>query len=492
MRHLWTAIVLMGVSLPYTSFAQQIVVGAESAQLAGPDLHLVLPIDPSQSPAPDPAVTPAPKPPAEVQPVPGKAFVTGFLKDSDHADFTVKVPSSGFYDLDVAFRSIGTKGYNIAINGLEISGTISATPNHDFVSQRVGMVELEKGSNVVQINKGWGFFDVASIQLTLSEGAVKVTKAPAKAVDAQLTPEATALLGRLDTSYGKTTMLGVYSDDDAQYVSDQTGALPAIMGGDLLSYSPQEVAHGSHPEKKDEVGRLIAKYRAGYVVTLSWHWCSPSGLIDSSEKPWWRGFYTDSTNFDLEKTLADPTSTDYATMLSDIDAIAVQLRKLQDAHVPILWRPLHEASGGWFWWGAKGPKPFVKLWQLLYDRLTNVDGIHNLIWVYTGDGNTAWYPGDSYVDIIGIDAYPKDLRDPQSQLWTALQRSYGDRKILAISEFGGVPDVPRMQRMGEFWSYAVSWSGKEGPKKNTPDDLKQIYSSPSVTTIPLTTNKAPL
>ncbi len=491
MRYPWSAILLLGVLLPVTSLAQQIVVGAESAQLAGPDLHLVSPTDPSPSAAAAPPVTAAKPPPAEVQPISGKPFITGFLKDSDHADFTVKVPSSGFYDLDLDVRSAGTKGYAIAINGLEISGTISATPAHDFVSQRVGMVELEKGSNVVRINKGWGFFDVASIQLTPSDGALRVAKAPAKAVDAQITPEASALLSRLDTSYGKTTLLGVYSDDDAQYVSDLTGVLPSIMGGDLLSYSPQEVAHGSHPERKDEVGRLIARSRAGYVVTLSWHWCSPAGLIDSAEKPWWRGFYTDSTNFDLEKALADPTSTDYATMLSDIDAIAVQLRKFQDAHVPILWRPLHEASGGWFWWGAKGPKPFVKLWQLLYDRLTDVDGIHNLIWVYTGDGNTAWYPGDSYVDIIGIDAYPKDLRDPQSQLWTALEHNYGDRKILAISEFGGTPDVPRMQKMGEFWSYAVSWSGKEGPKKNGPDDLKHIYSSPGVTTMPVTTAKPP-
>jgi mannan endo-1,4-beta-mannosidase len=170
--------------------------------------------------------------------------------------------------------------------------------------------------------------------------------------------------------------------------------------------------------------------------------------------------------------------------LSDIDTIAIQLRRLQDANVPVLWRPLHEAEGGWFWWGAKGPKPFVQLWQLLYERLTKTDGIHNLIWVYTSGGDPAWYPGDAYVDVVGIDAYPKDLRDPEGQLWDTLRQQFGDRKVITISEFGGVPDIPRMQRMGEFWSYAVSWSDQEGPKKNSPEELKRILASPGVMTMP--------
>jgi mannan endo-1,4-beta-mannosidase len=182
--------------------------------------------------------------------------------------------------------------------------------------------------------------------------------------------------------------------------------------------------------------------------------------------------------------MADPTSSDYGLMVRDIDTIAVQLRKLQDAHVPVLWRPLHEAEGGWFWWGAKGPKPFVQLWQMLYDRLTKVDEIHNLIWVYTSGGDPAWYPGDAYVDVVGIDQYPHDLRDPEGQLWDLLRAQFGDRKPLTISEFGGVPDIPRMQRMGEFWSYAVSWSDPEGPKRNSPQELKRIYADPGVKTLP--------
>ena len=314
------------------------------------------------------------------------------------------------------------------------------------------------------------------------------TSAPS---DPQVSVEARQLLTRLDDAYGKTSMVGVYKDRDAQYVLDQTGSRPSIMGGDLLAYSPQEVAHGTHPEREAEVERLIARAQEGYLITLSWHWCSPSGLLETKEEPWFKGFYTEATRFDIARTLADPGSDAYALLLRDIDVIAVQLRKLQDAHVPVLWRPLHEAEGGWFWWGTKGPKPFVQLWRVLYDRLTKTDGIHNLIWVYTSGGDPAWYPGDAYVDVVGIDAYPKDLRDPEGQLWDALRAQFGDRKVLTISEFGGVPDLPRMQRMGEFWSYAVSWSDPEGPKKNSPEELKRILASLGVVMLPTAVQTTP-
>lgn len=62
-------------------------------------------------------------------------------------------------------------------------------------------------------------------------------------------------------------------------------------------------------------------------------------------KEWWRGFYTDSSDFNIATALADPTGANYTLLLRDIDAIAKQLHRLQDAGVPVLWRPLHEAEG---------------------------------------------------------------------------------------------------------------------------------------------------
>lgn len=115
-------------------------------------------------------------------------------------------------------------------------------------------------------------------------------------------------------------------------------------------------------------------------------------------------FYTDQTNFDVSRAVQSGTPENLAT-LRDIDSIAVQLQRLENAGVPVLWRPLHEAGGGWFWWGAKGAAAAKALYDIMYDRLTNVHGLHNLIWEWSTN-EPEWYPGNNKVDIIGYDSYP--------------------------------------------------------------------------------------
>jgi mannan endo-1,4-beta-mannosidase len=195
------------------------------------------------------------------------------------------------------------------------------------------------------------------------------------------------------------------------------------------------------------------------------------------EAQWWRGFYTFASTFDVDQALANPDSEDYQLILRDIDAIAVQLKKFQDAGVPVLWRPPHECDGKWFWWGAKGPKPLVALWKLMYDRLQNR---HNLIWVYTGNANSPWYPGDQYVDIIGVDCYPADWRDSLNGIWEEHQSNFNGRTLLAISEFGPTPDIQRIQPFGGYWSFFVTWPGGVSPDRMPQDGLHRVYNSPGV------------
>ena len=97
-------------------------------------------------------------------------------------------------------------------------------------------------------------------------------------------------------------------------------------------------------------------------------------------------------------------------------------------------------------------------------------------------GDPDWYPGDAYVDVMGVDAYPPDVTDPLSATWETLTKNYGGRKLLALTEFGGVPDVAKMRRFGVFPSYFVSWTGDLGPKKNAKDALTRIYQSEAVVT----------
>ena len=419
----------------------------------------------------------------------GTGYVTGFNSGSDKMTLTLPDARAGLYDVQIRYSAPLTKGYDLVVNGATYSGMFPPSPQ-TFTSHDAGNVELQPGSNTVEIRYGWGHYDIDSIDFVPAV-IPPLAKVPAAPVDPHATAEVRVLKAYLVRHYGTATLSGQYGSGDSDYVQRTTGILPAIRGGDFMDYSPSRLSHGADPKTGTE--DMIAAAKAGQVITMLWHWNAPTDLIDKMEidaqgQPvnhlWYKGFYADATTFDVQKALADPDSADYKLLLRDMDAIAIQLQKFSDAGVPVLWRPLHEAEGTWFWWGAKGPDPFKQLWRLMYDRFTNYHHLHNLIWVYSSGTDPAWYPGDRYVDVVGVDQYPSDVSDPQDSVWKVLQSEYGGRKLLAITEFGGVPDVTRMQRLGARWSYFVSWTDTLGPKKLSLDALKKIYTAPGVVTAP--------
>ncbi len=420
----------------------------------------------------------------------GKGYVGDFQPAGASLTWTIPHAKAGLYEIKLRCSSpSGPKGYDLTVNGKTASNMLAKTGDV-FTTQEGGKVELVAGANTVAIGRGWGYYDIDALDLIPAAPDPRLPAPPVKLSDAQATPATRALMRTLSSDYGAKTLSGQINGPDTEYIQSVTGKTPAIMGGDLIEYSPTRIAHGSDP--KGETERLIRAYKSGQIVTLLWHWNAPADLIDQKtlvgadgktiDASWYRGFYTNSTTFDVQKALADPNSADYKLLLSNIDTIAVQLQKLSDAGVPVLWRPLHEAQGGWFWWGAKGPGPFKQLWRLMYDRLTNYHHLHNLIWVYCAGTDPAWYPGDDVVDIVGTDAYPSDPADPLVGTWETLAKQHGTKKMLALTEFGGVPDVAEMQRYGVRWSYFVSWQGDLGPHKMTQADLARIYHDPAVVT----------
>ena len=84
------------------------------------------------------------------------------------------------------------------------------------------------------------------------------------------------------------------------------------------------------------------------------------------------------------------------------------------------------------------------------------------------------------MDIVGTDAYPSDASDPLSGIWEDLTRQFDGRKMLALTEYGGVPDVERMRKFGVRWAYFASWGGKLGPKKVSEGELRRLYGQPHV------------
>ena len=302
-------------------------------------------------------------------------------------------------------------------------------------------------------------------------------------IDPDATAAAERLMRYLVSVYRTKILSGQQSRVDADYLAALTGRHPAIVGFDLMDYSPSRVAHGASSTDVDEAIAWSRDERG--IVTISWHWNAPSGLVDSQEWPWWKGFYTAATTFDFARAMDDRSSTERAMLLRDIDAIAAELRRLQDAGVPVLWRPIHEASGGWFWWGARGPRPYVMLWRLLYDRLVNHHGLHNLIWVWNGQ-HRDWYPGDAYVDVVAEDIYDQERdHEPQEAKYLAATRYSSMPKLVALSETGALLDPGRLEASAARWSWFTLWSGDfaRGQAWNEDAMKREVYGSDFVITL---------
>ncbi|MBN1763812.1 MAG: C10 family peptidase, partial [Sedimentisphaerales bacterium] len=200
-----------------------------------------------------------------------------------------------------------------------------------------------------------GYSNEESVRLG---GPAGLVRPPKTLTDPQATDEAKSLMSFLVDHYSQKVLSGQQELQEIAYIYSITGKEPAVGAFDLMDYSPSRIEHGADPTGEVE-SYINWADTGGGIVSLSWHWNAPTDLIDEPDKEWWRGFYTYATTFDIEAVLADPEGERYQLLIRDLDAIAVELAKFQNAGLPVLWRPLHEASGGWFWWGAKGPGPFI-------------------------------------------------------------------------------------------------------------------------------------
>ena len=230
-----------------------------------------------------------------------------------------------------------------------------------------------------------------------------------------LSAEARQVLDYLESTYQKQVLAGynvyVHTPDDYE----QTGKQAAIWGRDIRWLGDVQ-----------EVVQHAKRHR--YILTLHWHWYF-------GEDSAWTG--KRKTPVDVGK-IVTPGTAEYKQAIAEMDAAADKLQVLEDAGIPVLWRPLHEIDGGWFWWTDKqNPENTAALWRLMYDHFTRVRKLDNLIWVYSaGVGNKEveyrkrFYPGADYVDISGIDIYGVDFKTADEKYWDyyrAMSRSRPER-----------------------------------------------------------------
>lgn len=308
----------------------------------------------------------------------------------------------------------------------------------------------------------------------LPTGAVDVSAAP---VTPGASPEARALLQVLYELSGKHLLTGQHNypnikDRNTQFAASYLGKTPAVFSTDFGHAKAGD--SDSYLARADIVQECIRQHRRGALVTICWHAVPPTAdepvtfrPLPGSDPAALRSVQGRLLDHQF-RDLLTPGTPVYEHWCAQVDAIAVFLKQLEAAHVPVLWRPYHEMNGDWFWWGGRGADT-AALYRQIYDRLVEHHQLKNLIWVWSMDRvsrpgmeHAKYFPGIQYVDVLGLDVYGNDFA--QSYYESLEKLSQG--KPLALAEVGNPPSLEILSKQPK-WTYFVTWAGmvRNTPKK---------------------------
>lgn len=389
-----------------------------------------------------------------------------------------------------------TKDGETDIKGSKLDVVLTFDQNVMCPTNQQNLISIDNGANIDKVNAYMKDVTISlsnlgeglSYTLTLPKGTVKgysenvaeeiilnfSTQGPIEPVDQNIDKtlvtanpinNAVRLYNYLLSIYGKKTLSGAiakvnWNTAEADWISKWTGKYPAMAVYDYihLQSSPANwIDYG-------DISPVLKHFEKGGIIGACWHWNVPKkeGSTDYTCS-------TSETTFSAARATEEGTW-ENAVINADLEKISNYLLLLQEKNIPVIWRPLHEAagntytqwhSGAWFWWGRDGAGSYVKLWRYMFEYFQN-KGLRNLIWVWTtqtsnvDDCDWDFYPGDDYVDIVGKDIYnTTDCKDICNQYMNVCKLS--TRKMLALSENGGVADMAAQWEAGAKWLFFMPW-----------------------------------
>lgn len=275
-------------------------------------------------------------------------------------------------------------------------------------------------------------------------------------------------------SFGNTVLSGQQEgfgpagrNEEFDYIFEASGKLPAIRGFDFVN----DDFDGVYERAVEWAGR-------GGIVTICWH-CSKN-----FDKGYEECISDKVDNWD---ELLTPGTPENEAFTANMDRAAAVLKKLGENGIPVLWRPFHEFNGSWFWWGGDSGR-FVQLWKYMYDHWTYDLGLNNLIWVLgyseldiSQREFFEWYPGKEYCDIIGCDSYHvAEYGAGQRQFEKCMRTAFGSKPVI-LHECGLIPSAEQLRKTP--WVAFMAWHSEYLTAENTPEHIKEIYTSDFVITL---------
>lgn len=420
----------------------------------------------------------------------GKGYVTNISAQEDWSR-EIELTDSQYYDLTITVASDVPCVNGIAVNGKKLQD-FSASGSGKFEKVTFKNIYIEKGKAAISVIPVDGGLDVDCLTLTASEDISKLDLTIAKPALSNKDSDynAKALYQYLCESYGKQVLLGQHdtigTSAETDMIYKTTGKYPAIRFGDLMLATEKDSI-----TTDTEINTAINWASNDGIVGYMWHWAAPDDK---------REYYADQTDFDIKKAVTKENiaelslddikklqkdgkvSEECVAIVQDIDTISERLSTLRDEGIAVLWRPLHEASNGDFWWG-KDKEAYKWLWKLMYERQTKYHKLNNLIWVWSAQ-NADWYVGDEYCDVLSCDVYDQGSKDAQVNIMLFLQ-SISKNKPIAMSECGSFPDIQSVADERAMWAFIGQWGGnylmtddgKLSEENNTAAELIKMYNN---------------
>jgi len=305
-------------------------------------------------------------------------------------------------------------------------------------------------------------------------------------VDPDASPMTRSLFQYLRESRGKrilfghqhatTVVIALTGNPIQSDVYNSTGDFPAVFGWDTLSIEGKEKP-GIQGDMEASRDRLIEKmkeaHKLGGIITLSTH--LPNFVTGGS-------FYDTSVGAVAHILPGGDKNAEFNEMLDHIAYVANNLKDDDGELIPILFRPFHEQNGSWFWWGAPHTKTsdYIALYRYTVEYLRDRKGVHNFLYVFSPNGPFSGsektylqtWPGDEYVDILGMDQYDNQdfpgrrnfLQGLAKDLAMINRLADAKGKIAALSEFGYSPKGMKTEGNGDLrWFTKVLDAIKSDP-----------------------------
>ena len=305
-------------------------------------------------------------------------------------------------------------------------------------------------------------------------------------------PESKALLKYIYSISGKYILAGQHNfpnsgSRNTLFAANYIGETPPVWGQDFGFAA--EGDKDSYLARPEIIREAIKQHKNGFIITLCWHAVPPTAEEPVTFQPA-RATDPSAPLSSVQGRLTDkqfrdiltPGTALYKQWVKQVDEIAGFLRQLQEAHVPVLWRPYHEMNGDWFWWGGRfeGKYTTAALYRQIFDRLVKDHKLKNLIWVWSVDRPSQpgreferYFPGTKYLDILAIDIYGNDFN---KSYYDGLKALSGGKPV-TLGEVGNPPS-PDIIKQQPGWVYWVVWAGMA--RGTSAEDYKKLVNSPNV------------